>query len=53
MDAEPEIAWLKPEIYVVNDDGDKPKKRAYCKAHGLEVDSRADPVIHLIATKPA
>ena len=36
MDAEPEIAWLKPDIYVVNEDGDKPDKRAFCEQHGLE-----------------
>jgi cytidyltransferase-like protein len=36
MDAEPEIAWLKPDIYVVNEDGDKPEKRAFCVEHGLE-----------------
>ncbi len=36
MDAEPEIAWLKPDIYVVNEDGDKPEKRAFCEQHGLE-----------------
>ena len=36
MDAEPEIAWVKPDIYAVNEDGDKPEKRAFCKEHGLE-----------------
>jgi len=36
MDAEPEIAWLKPEIYAVNEDGDKPEKREFCAAHGLQ-----------------
>ena len=36
MDAEQEIAWLKPEIYAVNEDGDKPEKRAFCAAHGLQ-----------------
>ncbi len=36
MDAEPEIAWLKPDIYVVNEDGDQPEKRAFCEAHGIE-----------------
>lgn len=30
MEAEPEIAWLKPDIYVVNEDGDKPEKREFC-----------------------
>ncbi len=36
MDAEPEIAWVKPDIYLVNEDGDKPEKRAFCQEHGLE-----------------
>jgi cytidyltransferase-like protein len=36
MDAEPEIASINPDIYVVNEDGDKPEKRAFCAAHGLE-----------------
>jgi cytidyltransferase-like protein len=36
MDAEPEIAWLKPDIYAVNEDGDKPQKREFCARHGLD-----------------
>ncbi|MBN1579065.1 MAG: adenylyltransferase/cytidyltransferase family protein [Anaerolineae bacterium] len=36
MDAEPQIAIVKPDIYAVNHDGDKPEKRAFCTAHGLE-----------------
>jgi cytidyltransferase-like protein len=36
MDAEPEIVKLQPEIYLVNEDGDKPEKRAFCAEHGLE-----------------
>jgi cytidyltransferase-like protein len=36
MDAEPEIARIKPHIYVVNEDGDKPEKRAFCQEHGLQ-----------------
>lgn len=36
MDAEPDIARLKPDIYAVNEDGDKPEKQAFCKEHGLE-----------------
>jgi cytidyltransferase-like protein len=36
MDAEPEIAWLKPDIYAVNEDGDRPEKREFCQQHGLE-----------------
>ena len=35
MDAEPEIDRLRPTYYVVNEDGDKPEKRAFCEAHGL------------------
>jgi cytidyltransferase-like protein len=36
MDAEPDIARLKPDMYAVNEDGDKPEKRAFCAEHGLE-----------------
>ncbi len=36
MDAAPEIAGIKPDIYAVNEDGDKPEKRAFCREHGLE-----------------
>ncbi|MFN2116649.1 MAG: adenylyltransferase/cytidyltransferase family protein [Candidatus Promineifilaceae bacterium] len=36
MDAEPEIALLKPDIYAVNEDGDKPEKQAFCAQKGLE-----------------
>jgi cytidyltransferase-like protein len=36
MDAAPEIAHLRPDIYAVNQDGDKPEKRAFCQEHGLE-----------------
>jgi cytidyltransferase-like protein len=36
LDAEPEIERLKPDMYAVNEDGDKPEKRAYCAEHGLE-----------------
>ena len=36
MDAEPEIALVKPDIYAVNQDGDKPEKRAFCAEHNLE-----------------
>ena len=35
LDAEPEIRTLRPNLYVVNDDGDKPEKREYCDAHGI------------------
>jgi len=36
MDAEPEVARLKPDIYLVNEDGDKPEKREFCASHQLE-----------------
>ncbi len=36
LDAEPEIERIGPDIYAVNQDGDRPEKRAYCEAHGIE-----------------
>jgi hypothetical protein len=36
MDAEPEIARIKPDIYAVNEDGDKPEKRAFCQQRGID-----------------
>ena len=36
MDAEPEIERLRPDAYAVNEDGDRPEKRAFCQRHGLE-----------------
>jgi hypothetical protein len=36
MDAEPEIAQIRPDQYAVNEDGDKPEKRAFCEQYGLE-----------------
>ena len=36
LDAEPEIERIEPDIYAVNEDGDKPEKRDYCAAHGIE-----------------
>lgn len=36
LDAEPEIARLKPDIYAVNEDGDKPEKRSFCEEHGIQ-----------------
>jgi cytidyltransferase-like protein len=36
LDAEPEILRLKPDAYIVNEDGDKGGKREYCKQHGIE-----------------
>ena len=36
MDAEPEIRRLKPDIYAVNEDGDKQEKLDFCRRMGLE-----------------
>jgi len=36
LDAEPEIQRLKPDIYAVNEDGDKGGKREYCAQHGIQ-----------------
>ncbi len=36
LDAEPEIQRIGPDIYAVNEDGDKPEKREYCQRHGIE-----------------
>lgn len=36
LDADPEIRRLKPDIYAVNEDGDRGGKRDYCSEHGIE-----------------
>jgi cytidyltransferase-like protein len=36
LDADPEIRRLQPDIYAVNEDGDKGGKREYCVQRGLE-----------------
>jgi cytidyltransferase-like protein len=36
LDAEPELKRLKPDIYAVNEDGDKPEKQKYCQDHDIE-----------------
>lgn len=36
LDAEPEIARLKPDIYAVNEDGDRGGKRDFCARKGIE-----------------
>ena len=37
MDAEHEILHvIKPDIYAVNEDGDKPEKAEFCRQHGLQ-----------------
>jgi cytidyltransferase-like protein len=36
LDADPEIRRLKPDIYAVNDDGDRGGKREYCGKNGIK-----------------
>ena len=36
LDAEPEIERIRPHIYVVNEDGDRPEKRSYCEKLGIK-----------------
>lgn len=36
LDADPEIRALKPDIYAVNEDGDRGGKREYCARLGIE-----------------
>jgi cytidyltransferase-like protein len=36
LDAAPEIERLKPDMYVVNEDGDQGGKREYCQKNGIE-----------------
>jgi len=36
LDADPEIRQLNPDIYAVNEDGDKGGKREYCQKIGIE-----------------
>ena len=36
VDADPEIRRLKPDIYIVNEDGDKGGKREYCEKLGIQ-----------------
>lgn len=36
MDAAPEIERLRPTFYVVNEDGDKPEKRAFCAERDIQ-----------------
>jgi cytidyltransferase-like protein len=36
LDAEPEIRRVRPDIYAVNEDGDKGEKEKYCREHGIE-----------------
>ncbi len=36
LDAEPEIGKIQPDIYAVNEDGDRPEKREFCRAQGID-----------------
>ncbi len=36
LDAQPEIERIKPDKYIVNEDGDRPEKQDYCKQQGIE-----------------
>jgi len=36
LDAEPEMKRIKPDMYAVNEDGDKPEKHKFCREHGIE-----------------
>ena len=36
LDAEPEIRQLKPDVYAVNEEGDREAKRLYCRANGIQ-----------------
>ncbi|HTB84058.1 MAG TPA: adenylyltransferase/cytidyltransferase family protein [Candidatus Sulfotelmatobacter sp.] len=36
LDAEPEINRIRPDIYAVNEDGDKGGKREFCSKNGIE-----------------
>lgn len=36
LDAEPELQRLKPDIYAVNEEGDRGGKREYCAQNGIE-----------------
>ena len=36
LDADPEIRKLKPDVYAVNEDGDRGGKREYCEQNGIQ-----------------
>ncbi len=36
LDAEPDISVLRPHAYIVNEDGDRPEKREFCRRNGIE-----------------
>jgi glycerol-3-phosphate cytidylyltransferase-like family protein len=33
---EPEIERIRPDIYLVNADGDRPEKQEFCRKHNLQ-----------------
>ena len=36
LDYAPQVEELRPDLFVVNDDGDRPEKRELCQAYGVE-----------------
>lgn len=36
LDGEPEFRKIQPDIYAVNEDGDKPEKKQFCEENGIE-----------------
>lgn len=36
LDFAPDLERLRPDIFVVNEDGDRESKRAFCKEYGIE-----------------
>jgi len=36
LDYAPQVEEVQPELFVVNEDGDKPEKRQFCLEHGIE-----------------
>lgn len=36
LDAEPEVDRIRPDIYAVNEDGDRPEKAEFCARKGIE-----------------
>ncbi len=36
MDAEPEVVRIRPDIFIVNEDGDRPEKREFCRKYDIE-----------------
>jgi cytidyltransferase-like protein len=36
MDAQPEFEKIRPDIYAVNEDGDRPEKRQFCREYGID-----------------